>query len=221
MTASQAIGMLFLSGFASLDRLAGLNVMLSRPFVVAGIIGYVFDNLHLCLFIGVIFEIMGMLEVPVGVSVANDDTFGGYAASLLAATGAASHNAVSLLFCVCAVVVMMYPVTLSDKYCRSFNGWLIAQSIKNSRDDFESRLISYGLAVSFIRGVIIYNAAAAVIWVFLYFIDKIHNTSYSPYISLILLAVFLGGYLVRFFFVGAFFKVGLLTAGIMAGWFLL
>ncbi len=218
MTAVQAAGMILLSGLASLDRLAGMNVMLSRPFVVAGIVGYTFDNLGICLFIGILFEFMGMLEVPVGTTVANDDTFGGYAASLLVATGAASHNAVSLLFCVCATVIMMYPVTLSDKYCRSFNRWLIDQSIKNNRSDFESRLISYGLIVSFLRGVVVYNAAAAVIWCFLYLVDKMHNTSYPPYMSLILLAIFMGGYLVRFFSVNTLFKVGLLAGGMVFGW---
>ena len=218
MTVYQISALVLLSGFASLDRLAGMNIMLSRPFVVAGIIGFIFGNLEICLLTGMLFEFLGMIEVPVGTTVSNDDTFGGYAASLLVATGAASHNAVSLLFCVCAAVVMMYPVTLSDRYCRNFNQWLIAESVKHNKSNFESRLIYYGLIISFLRGVVIYNGAAFVIWCFLYFVDKIHNTFYSPYMSLILLAIFMGGYLVKFFSVNVVLKTCLLVCGIVFGY---
>lgn len=221
MTVFQVLALALLSGLASLDRLAGMNIMLSRPFVVSGIIGCIFGNLGMCLFIGVLFELLGMLEVPVGTTVSNDDTFGGYATSLLVATGVVSHDAVSLLFCICVAVAMIYPVTLSDKYCRSFNRWLIVQSVKNHKSDFESRLISYGLVVSFLRGLIVYNSAVVIIWYILHFVDNIHNTTYSPYLSFIFLMAFMGGYLVRFFFVKNFLKISLLTAGIAFGWFVL
>ena len=221
MTTFQILGLIILSGFASLDRVAGLNIMLSRPFVVSGIIGCIFGNLELCLYIGILFELLGMLEVPVGTTVSNDDTFGGYAASLLVATGAVSHNVISVLFCMCAAVMMMYPVTLSDKYCRSFNRWLITQSIKNNQLNFESRLIRYGLIVSFLRGVIVYNLATWVIYGLIYVVGDMYHVEYSPYLSLTLLSIFIGGYLVRFFCVNVSVKIILLISGIAFGWYVL
>ncbi len=221
MTTYQIIAICILSGFASLDRLAGLNIMLSRPFVVSGIIGYIFGNIEICLFIGILFEFFGMLEVPVGTTIALDDTFGGYASSLLVAIGVASNDAVSLLFCICVTVIIMYPVTLTDKYCRKFNGKLIEYSVKNNKKDYESSLITYGVIISFLRGILVYNLGALVIYFFLYLIDKINNTFYPSNLSIILLAVFMLGYLVRFFSVKFIYKFCFLVGGIFFGWFIL
>ena len=82
----QIIFLILFSGFISVDRLAGLNIMLSRPIVVSGIIGIVFGDIYAALMMGLIFEFIGMLEVPVGTTITHDDTFGGYASSLAMAT---------------------------------------------------------------------------------------------------------------------------------------
>lgn len=221
MSLWQIGGLFFLSGLASVDRLAGMNIMLSRPIVIAGIVGYMFGAPILCLMIGILFEFVGMVEVPVGTVVTHDDTFAGYAAALLAAIGAASFNAVSLLFCIFITVLTMYPVTLTDKYCRSFNRRLILKNRGGHGENFEGKLIFYGVAVAFFRGVFVYNAAAFMIWLCLYFIDKIHNTEYSPYVSLTVIAMFMGGYLVRFLSVTNMLKLGLLGCGMVFGWFVL
>ena len=42
----QIIFLILFSGFISVDRLAGLNIMLSRPIVVSGIIGIVFGDIY-------------------------------------------------------------------------------------------------------------------------------------------------------------------------------
>lgn len=219
MSIWQIIALGLLSGLASVDRLAGMNIMLSRPIVLAGIIGYIFGEPILCLMVGILFEFVGMVEVPVGTVITHDDTFAGYAASALVGMGAASHNAVSLLFCVFITVIIMYPVTQSDKYCRYFNRILIIGSLRSGNNkDFESTLIYLGLSVAFLRGLIVYNLGLFIIWVCLYYIDKIHNTQYSPYVSLTVIAMFMGGYLVRFLSVTNMLKVGLLVSGMIFGW---
>lgn len=221
MTTFQITSLLILSGLSSVDRLAGLNIMLSRPIVVSGIVGYIFGNIELCLLIGILFEFLGMLEVPVGTTITLDDTFGGYASSVLISIGAASYNAISLLICVSIIVLLMYPVTMTDKYCRSFNGKLIENAFKYNKEDYESRLILFGLLISFLRGLFVYNIMTIAVFVILIFVDKIHNTSYSVYASIILLSIFMIGYLVRFFSVRFVIKFVFLLSGICIGWFML
>lgn len=221
MSVWQIAALGLLSGLASMDRLAGMNIMLSRPIVLAGIIGYIFGEPLLCLMVGILFEFVGMVEVPVGTVITHDDTFAGYASAALVGMGAASYNAVSLLFCVFITVIMMYPVTQSDKYCRYFNRVLIVRSLRSENKDFESKLIFLGLTVAFLRGLVVYNLGLFIIWVCLYFIDKIHNTQYTPFVSLTVMAMFMGGYLVRFLSVTNMMKVGLLVGGMVFGWFAL
>lgn len=221
MTTIQIISLGILSGLASVDRLAGFNIMLSRPIVVAGIVGYIFGNVELCLYVGILFEFIGMLEVPVGTTIALDDTFGGYAASILLSIGATSNNAISILFCISIIVLVMYPVTYTDKYCRRYNSKLILRSIENNKKDYESKLISLGVIISFLRGLFIYNIATFIVWLIVLYLDKFHNTSFSSYSSVVLLSVFMIGYLVRFFYVKSMYKALFLVSGIFVGWFLL
>lgn len=221
MTGVQIVGLFLLSGLASVDRLAGMNIMLSRPIVIAGIVGFIFGTPVMCLMVGILFEFVGMVEVPVGTVITHDDTFAGYASALLVGMGAASHNAISLLFCIFITILVMYPVTLSDRYCRRFNRTLVLQSLKSGSQDFESKLITAGLAIAFLRGVIVYNFGAFVIWCCLYVIDNIHNTAHAPYVSLMIVGMFMCGYLVRFLTVNTVLKVGLLMCGMVFGWFVL
>jgi len=221
MTITQSIILFFLSGFASIDRVAGINIMLSRPIVISGIIGYTFDTLIICLFIGSIFEFIGMLEVPVGTVITKDDTFAGYSASVLISLGATSQNAVSLLLSIILVGIMIYPVTLTDIYARKFNRLMISKSFKNKDANKDSILIRIGLVVSFFRGVIVYNIATAIIFVILYHTEPIYNSNYNPNLYLTLLAVFLMGYMLRFFHIITIFKPIVLMAGITFGYLVL
>lgn len=42
----QIIFLIIFSGFISVDRFAGLNIMISRPIIVSGIIGIVFNDIY-------------------------------------------------------------------------------------------------------------------------------------------------------------------------------
>lgn len=221
MSLNQALAIFFISGFASLDRLAGINVMLSRPIVVSGLIGLTFDTVVLSLVMGAIFEFIGMLEVPVGTTIAKDDTFGGYAASISLSLGVTSHNSVSVFICLVLVTIMIYPVTLTDKFCRYLNNLLIRKVHKNYNIQSENILIRLGVFVAFFRGVIAYNLAIIPILVIMYNIDATHQTSYDLKLFLPLLFLFLLGYLTRFFIVRVYFKPVLLVVGGVLSWFIL
>ena len=93
----QIIFLIIFSGFISIDRFAGLNIMISRPIIVSGIIGVVFNDIYAALMIGLIFEFIGMLEVPVGTTIVHDDSFGGYAGASAVLLGYVSPDAFNIL----------------------------------------------------------------------------------------------------------------------------
>lgn len=220
----QIIFLIIFSGFISIDRLAGLNIMISRPIIVSGIIGIVFNDIYAALMIGLIFEFIGMLEVPVGTTIAHDDTFGGYAGASAVLLGYINSDAVNILAAIFIISILMYPVTLSDKGFREINGYLVKKSVINNKTGNENKLVALGIFLAFIRGVIVYNAALIIILVFMSIISNIehHFTNlYKPVIALTIIATFMSGYLLRFLIINRLYKVLLLALGMAAGWWII
>lgn len=220
----QIIFLIFFSGFISIDRLAGLNIMISRPIIVSGIIGIVFNDIYAALMIGLIFEFIGMLEVPVGTTIAHDDTFGGYAGASAVLLGYINSDAVNILAAIFIISILMYPVTLSDKGFREINRYLVKKSVINNKTGNENKLVALGIFLAFIRGVIVYNAALIIILVFMSIISNIehHFTNlYKPVIALTIIATFMSGYLLRFLIINRLYKVLLLALGMAAGWWII
>ncbi len=220
----QIIFLIIFSGFISIDRLAGLNIMISRPIIVSGIIGIVFNDIYAALMIGLIFEFIGMLEVPVGTTIAHDDTFGGYAGASAVLLGYINSDAVNILAAIFIISILMYPVTLSDKGFREINRYLVKKSVINNKTGNENKLVALGIFLAFIRGVIVYNAALIIILVFMSIISNIehHFTNlYKPVIALTIIATFMSGYLLRFLIINRLYKVLLLALGMAAGWWII
>lgn len=219
----QIVFLFFFSGFISVDRLAGLNIMLSRPIIVSGIIGIVFNDIYIALMIGLIFEFIGMLEVPVGTTITHDDTFGGYASSLAMALGIINLDAINILAAILITSLLMYPVTYSDKVFRNINRYLINKSIIKDIRNNENKLIVLGIILAFFRGVIVYNLGFFIIYLFMYYFNLIKldiSDLYNPLLALTLIATFMGGYLLRFLIIDKLHKVILLCLGLLVGWFI-
>ncbi len=217
----QIIFLLLFSGFISIDRLAGLNIMISRPVVVSGIIGIFFGDIYGALLIGLIFEFIGMLEVPVGSTIAHDDTFGGYVGSVALILGYIKLDAVNLLAAILLISLLMYPVTLSDRWFRWINGYLVHKSIIKNKIGNENKLIFMGVFLSFIRGIVIYNIALIILLLLMSAVNIINLdfiSLYDPIIALTIIATFMGGYLIRFLIINKLYKVILLILGAIAGW---
>lgn len=200
--------------------------MISRPIVASGIIGILFGNITYALMAGIVFEFIGMLEVPVGTTVTHDDTFGGYAASVLIASNAIPMSAISVLACIFVTSLIMYPVTESDKIYRKINKYLLDKNIKNNESGGESRLIFIGIIIAFVRGAVFYNAGLFAVLFLVKIIGNIENMENSalydePVIALTIIAMFMGGYLLRFLTVNNIYKILLLTSGMIAGWFII
>lgn len=220
----QIIFLIFFSGFISIDRLAGLNIMISRPIVVSGIIGMVLGGIYEALLVGLIFEFIGMLEVPVGTTIAHDDSFGGYAGAVAVILGFIKPDAVNILAAILIISILMYPVTLSDKWFREINRYFVKRSIAKNKTGNENKLISLGIFLAFIRGVIVYNAGLIIVLLLMNVISSIEldfTNLYEPIIALTIIATFMGGYLLRFLIINRLYKVILLGLGMAFGWWII
>ena len=209
------------SGLISVDRLAGLNIMISRPLVVSGVIGIIAGDITTAFMFGLIFEFIGMQEVPVGTTVADDDTFGGYAGAFLAVFGIVPYNAISILATIFFISVVMYPVSYTDKLYRYINRIFLNKGLEKYKDSTENQLISLGFIFAFIRGLIVYNLGFLLVFVcvsLFNLIDFNSTPNYEPLIALTIIATFLGGYFMRFLVINNLMKFLLLSCGLAVGW---
>lgn len=210
------------SGIISVDRLAGLNIMISRPLVVSVVIGVIANDIVTAFMFGLIFEFIGMLEVPVGTTVADDDTFGGYAGAFLAVIGIVPYNAINILATIFFISIVMYPVSYTDKLYRHFNSIFLKKGLKTYTEKTETKLIFLGFIFAFIRGVFVYNLGVVLVLLCVYLfklIDFNSMSGYEPIIALTIIATFMGGYIIRFLSLNKYIKLLLLSLGFAIGWF--
>lgn len=210
--------LIIISGFASVDRNAALNIMLSRPVVLSTIIGLLFGNVEMCFMVGVLFELIGLVDVPVGTHVPRDDTFAVYALSLL--IGFDQITSVSdILFSLLLIIIFIYPVTFSEKLIRKFNQMLYLKQKKLGilSDKLESLLLR-GIVISFMRGVIVYNICFLLIAFLLTQLNDyvIINGDHKKYLYFSI--IFLSGFLLRFLSFKSIFKYIVFLTGIFIGW---
>ncbi|WP_022849761.1 PTS sugar transporter subunit IIC [Limisalsivibrio acetivorans] len=212
--------LLVYSGLITVDRGAGFNLMISRPIVVSVVIGSMYGYVLECFLAGLLFEIIGLVDVPVGTRITKDDSFGAYAASLLIsfhAVTSMSNYILGLLL----ILVVMFPVTYSEQISRQLNKALYLRELKKGERFSASKLIHSGLIIHFFQGMVVYNLAFVVIF-FVY--DQLTNflpckDNFTPY--LVFTFMFLSGFLLRFLSGSSAVKYMLFVAGAAAGWVLI
>lgn len=213
----EIILLIIFSGIIAVDRSAGFNTMISRPLVVSVIIGLLFGSVELCFLAGLIFEIIGLVDVPVGTRVSRDDTFGAYVFSLIlsfhAVTGLSSFILVLML-----VLLLTYPVTLSHHLWRKLNKSFYLRELRKPAGFNAARLVWLGLLFHFFQGVIVYNLALAVLY-FVYEWLAVYlpaSDNFVPYV--IFTIIFLSGFLLRFLSGNSYVKYLLFACGLVLGW---
>ncbi|MDR2884338.1 MAG: hypothetical protein LBV09_04455 [Deferribacteraceae bacterium] len=206
-----------LAGLFAMDRRAAFNFMLSRPFVVSAIMGLIGDNLIWCLIGGIFFEIIGLMDLPVGTKISRDDTFGAFAYSLTVIT-CYIHSYDAALVALVLSFIMMLPSTLTVRYRRHVNAQLFTIFQERSwLERHEGLLMFIGELLSFIRGMFIYSIGALIV-IFLYALIYRHVISDIPTSALILLCCLFGGYFSGFFQARGWSKMLFLFAGGAAQW---
>lgn len=205
-----------LSGILSMDRNTAFNFMISRPFFVAALIGGLFGNVQWCILGGIVFEVSGLLDLPVGTRVNRDDTFAAFVYSCVIST-LQSVTLEQALLVMLFSYILMYPATSTIFFTRWLNKRLYLKFPQNK----EGLLILAGQAISFIRGVIIYNAGA-------YIVSAMYNAVNSklvlpdiPPVVGIIVVCFVGGYFSGLFHNSVKLKAVLLLSGGVLSWLLL
>ncbi|MGA1861588.1 hypothetical protein OWM07_01685 [Deferribacter thermophilus] len=212
-----------LSGLISVDRNSALNIMISRPIFISMLIGIMFDNFYLLLLVGILFELIGLIDLPVGTHIPRDDSFMTYVTCLVF-----SHVNVDNIFKVflllLLVVVFSYPATFTESIVRKLNqGLYLKNRLKGYRFPI-TKVITWGIMISYFRGVIVYN----ILFFLLYYIyiqviniklNFIFNENITEY--LILLICFVSGYLIRFLNLKSIIKYLVFIFGVMSAWYLI
>ena len=71
--------------------------------------------------------------------------FGGYAGASAVLIGYVSPDAFNILTVIFIVSLLIYPVTLSDKWFREINRYLVQKSVVNNKAGNENELIALGI----------------------------------------------------------------------------
>jgi len=212
-----------LSGLISVDRNSALNIMISRPIFISMLIGIMFGNFYVLLLVGILFELIGLIDLPVGTHIPRDDSFMTYVTCLVF-----SHVNVDNIFKVflllLLVVVFSYPATFTESIVRKLNqGLYLKNRLKGYRFPI-TKVITWGIMISYFRGVIVYN----ILFFLLYYIyiqviniklNFIFNENITEY--LILLICFVSGYLIRFLNLKSIIKYLVFIFGVMSAWYLI
>lgn len=207
------------SGIISVDRRAGLHMMISRPLPVALVVGLLTDNIHLCLLAGIMIEIYGSVDLPVGTRIPKDDTFFSYVISLVIGLQVVDRPE-EILVAIFLCLVFIYPVTFLEYLLRKINNSMLHSFISKNMQS-SAKIIFYGIFLPFLMGVIVYNGiffGIAFILNQLKFGLKMED---SIPLYLVLLSVFLAGYPVRFFSLKSIYKYVFFIVGASLGWALL
>ena len=207
------------AGVISVDRFAAFNVMLSRPIVISMIMGLLLGNSIECFYVGIIFEAIGLVDVPFGTRVPKEDSFGAFAGcSLISFLPQAHEPNYVLLFLL--ILLMMYPVTLSLYITRAFNKALYVRQQKNGRI-YPLRLLVTGFCFSYMRGAIFYTLGTFLIYHIYMFLHGNRGTEMNFFVYSLMLFAFLSGYVLRFLSAKTYLKYAFFALGLFIGWVVL
>ncbi|UOD34012.1 PTS sugar transporter subunit IIC [Deferribacteraceae bacterium V6Fe1] len=210
---------IFFSGLISADRSTALHMMFSRPLIVSLVIGLLTSHLYLCLLCGIMIEIYGSVDVPVGTKIPKDDTFMAYLMSLLIGFEALTTPTDFILAAFLAIL-FVYPVTFLEYVLRKINMAMYESFMKKNLLD-PKRLIVRSFILSFLRGVIIYNAVFMLVFFMLNQLEldlRIFGETNQYFLIMI---IFLAGYLIRFLSFKSIYKYLVFVAGAIIGWFVI
>lgn len=215
--------MLLISGLISVDRNSALNLMISRPIFIAMFIGLLFGNFYTIFLVGILFELIGLIDLPVGTHIPRDDSFMTYVACLVL-TYINVDNVYKLFILITLIIIFSFPVTFTDLIVRKINQNIYLKNKVKGYNFPISKVISWGVILSFFRGVVIYNGVFFLVYYIYTQIVSINiKFSFDKDLNsfLILIICFASGYLIRFLSFKSIVKYLIFTLGIIMGWFLI
>lgn len=197
--------------FVSLDRFAALHVMISRPIVIATIVGLLTSNLYLTFYIGILIEIFGLIDVQVGTRIPREDSFVAFVISVLVGNGyftSVSKFLVILLL----LLLLMYAANMTEELVRNINKKVF------TKYPYSNWPILFGVVVSGLRGVLVYSAGVYFCILVIDYLGGIFKHGHNIKTYSIFISILLSGYLLRFLSFKSLYKYIIFLLGLFLGW---
>ena len=208
----------FCAGFWSMERMNAFMFMLSRPIVVAFLMGAATGRLGWCIIGGIFFEIIGLNDIPVGTRIPVDDTFGAFAyCFIIAYTGHTLSLEIALLALIASFLFML-PISLSAILVRWLNKLLYRSYMGKGQ---EGHLIFWGQALSFMRGVLFYSLGTLCAFFLFEATYNIMTPKTVTMSTLLVLGSLISGYFLGFFHTKLPAKFALFSLGGVLSWLLI
>jgi len=204
------------AGFISVDRFAALNFMISRPIVIGFVMSMIFFNHYECFYIGMVFEAIGLIDVPFGTRIPKEDSFGAFAACILFAVLPIEHTDEFILGFL-LTIVLMFPVTFTSQATRAINKHLFMRQLSRGVVN-PGRLLVIGVIVAFVRGVLVYGIGTLLLYSMYLFLQGHLETHFKLLLFVLMVFTFLSGYILRFLSVRSSVKYVVFAAGLLLGW---
>jgi len=211
------LALFFISGICSVDRNAALHMMFSRPLVLSTIIGLLFGNVELCFLSGLLIELFGNIDVPVGTKVSKDDTFMSYTMAVLISFGIVQTLS-DYLLALLVVIIFVFPVTYFDVLTRKWNQHLLIKYVKYDFYQSPFGIIWKGIIIAFLKGVVLYNLFCFVTMFIVIQIEGYISIEGNITAYIFLMSSFLAGHLVRFLSFNSVYKYVAFVMGLILGW---
>lgn len=147
-------------GIIGLDRTAAGQFMISQPVVAGPLTGWLLGDPVAGTVIGVVLELLWVLDMPVGTFVPADATIGTVSATAIASLGSAGTASLDLVGFTILLSVLMVPIIMmTDEFVRKRNSNLVEKAFTAAQKDLACRLSWYhlsGLGVFFLKSFVLY-----------------------------------------------------------------
>jgi mannose/fructose/N-acetylgalactosamine-specific phosphotransferase system component IIC len=159
-TLSDIILVALAGGIIGLDRTAAGQFMISQPVVAGPLIGWMLGDATTGLIIGIVLELIWLMDIPVGTFVPADSTFTTVWATAVAVLASAGKAPLPVMgFCILLTVALV-PITMRvENYIRKWNSRLAAAAEPAPGEHAGRRLSRAhlsGIAVFFLKSFVLY-----------------------------------------------------------------
>ena len=185
-------GCILLGSIVWLDRVYMLQLMISRPVVIAPLLGLIMGNVHMGLLVGASLELLWLNAPPLGGFLPYDDTFAAIVAIIIASIAhlfLENHAATGL------ALVLCLPTTIVgrwvDNRIRTANNSLISDNDKDVKSKI-NRVMFVALSRAFLYVFTAISICTAGLGIIVYYFTRfipdpvIAVLSFMPFLSVII-----------------------------------
>lgn len=206
-----SLSLLAYAFLVSIDRFSALHLMLSRPIVIAVIVGLMTSNLQHTFYIGIMLEIFGLIDVQVGTRIPREDSFVAFVMSVLVGNGYFTTVSKMLLILI-VLLILMYAANYTEEVVRKINQKIFTKYPSANWPVFA------GILMTGVRGVLVYTAGVYISIAILEYLGGLFRYGHNLKVYAVFLSILLSGYLLRFLSFKSVLKYTIFIMGLFVGW---